>query len=72
MNPSLTKEQQEALDAQLGSGARLTDPRTNSTYVLVPEADFETVREVLEDERRQRAIRVIALRNAAGRMDEQP
>ena len=37
--------------------------------VLVQEADFEAVREVLEDERRQRAIRAIALRNA---MDDSP
>jgi hypothetical protein len=72
MNLPLTEEQQRALDARTVNGTRLIDPRTNSTYVLVPEADFETVREVLEDERRQRSIREIALRNAAGRMDERP
>ena len=73
MNIPLTPQQQQALDAQaVGPLPRLIDPRNNSTYVLVPEADYETVREILEDERRQRAIRELALRNAVGRMDDTP
>jgi hypothetical protein len=73
MNVQLTPQQQQALDAQ-GSGQlpRVIDPRTQVAYVLVPEADYDTVREILEEERRQRAIRAVALRNAVGRMDDSP
>jgi hypothetical protein len=38
----------------------------------VPETDYETIRELLEDEHRQQAIHTVALRNAAGRMNEAP
>jgi PHD/YefM family antitoxin component YafN of YafNO toxin-antitoxin module len=68
----LNEQQQQALDSSAGTPAKVVDPRTNTTYVLVPAADYETVHEVLEDEKRQRAIRAMALRNAAGRMDEIP
>ena len=64
--------QQQALDAQKDGPPRVIDPRTNTTYVLIPEMDYEAVRELLEDERRQQAIHAVALRNAAGRMDEAP
>ena len=40
--------------------------------VLVSEAEYETVRDLLEDERRQRGIRRAAWRNAIGRMGEMP
>jgi hypothetical protein len=72
MSIELTEQQQRALDAIGESPVRVTDPRTSKTYVLVPEADYEDIHEVLEDERRQRAIRMVALRNAAGRMAEAP
>ena len=72
MSIQLTPQQQQALDAQEDSPLRVIDPRTNTTYILVPEVDYEAVRELLEDERRQQAIHAVALRNAAGRMDEAP
>ncbi len=73
MNIQLTPQQQQVLDAQdIGHLSRVIDPRTNAAYVLVPEADYDTVREILEDERRQRAIRAVGLRNAVGRMDDAP
>jgi hypothetical protein len=73
MNIQLTPQQQQALDAQgVEELPRVIDPRTNVTYILVPEGDYDAVREILEDERRQRAIRAVALRNAAGRMDDAP
>jgi len=72
MTIQLTPQQQQALDEGAGQPPRVIDPRTNSAYVLVPEADYDAVREVLEDERRQREIRAVALRNAAGRMDDAP
>jgi hypothetical protein len=41
-------------------------------HILTPEDSDETVREILLEERRQRAIRKVALRNAAGRIEEAP
>ena len=73
MNIHLTPQQQQVLDTQSSELLpRVVDPRTNVAYVLVPEADYDAVREVLEDERRQRAIRAVALRNAAARMEDIP
>ena len=72
MSIQLTPQQLQALDAQRDEPPRAFDPRTNAAFILVPEADYERIREILEDERRQQAIRAVALRNAAGRMDEAP
>ena len=70
MNIQLTAQQQQALDAERGARPRVIDPRTNAIYVLVPEADFETVQEILEEERCQQTIHEVALRNAVGRMND--
>lgn len=51
---------------------RVIDPRKNIAYVLVTEAEYESMRAVLDDEQEQQSIRAIALRNAAGRMKESP
>ncbi|MBM4050509.1 MAG: hypothetical protein FJ279_35895 [Planctomycetes bacterium] len=72
MSIKLTPQQLQALDSEAGGLPRVVDPRRNIAYVLVSEAEYKTVREVLDDERAQRAIRMIALRNAAGRMQESP
>jgi hypothetical protein len=72
MTIELTEQQQQALDALGEALPRIIDPRTKVAYVLVPEDEYETTREILEDERRQSAIRAVALRNAVGRMDEAP
>jgi len=63
----LTPQQQDDLDRADDDVVRVVDPRTNAAYVLVPADDFERVREALEDERLQRAVRAVALQNAAGR-----
>ena len=68
----LTEQQQRALDILGEAPAQVVDPRTSAVYVLIPASDYETFRELLEDERQQRAIRAVALRNAARRMDESP
>jgi hypothetical protein len=70
MTIELTDRQQQALDSMQGTLPRVIDPRTSESYVLVPEADYEAVHEALEDDRRQRAIRAIGLRNAIGRMGD--
>ena len=72
MTIQLTEQQQQALDAQSSEAPRVIDPRTNTAYILIPETDYATVREALEDERHQQAIRAVALRNTAGRMDDEP
>jgi hypothetical protein len=72
MNIELTPQQQQALDTQEEESPRIIDPRTNTVYVLVPEVDYEAIRELLEEERRQQAIHKVALCNAAGRMNEAP
>lgn len=65
----LTHEQQQALD-QGRRPHRVVDPRTRIAYVLVPESEYDEMRELLEDELREQAIHAAALRNAAGRLDE--
>jgi len=72
MNIELTDHQQKSLDSLGDSLPRVIDPRTSMAYILIPEADYEAVHEALEDDRRQRAIRAVGLRNAIGRMGEEP
>jgi hypothetical protein len=70
MSIQLTPQQRQALDTQEDSPPRVIDPRTNTSYILVREVDYESIRDLLEDERRQQAIHAVALRNAAGRIDD--
>lgn len=69
----LTEQQQRALDStETAEPPQVVDPRTNEAYVLIPLTEYEAVREIVEDERRQRAIRAVGLRNAGRRADEAP
>jgi hypothetical protein len=72
MSIVLTERQQHALDNQAEAPPRVIDPRSNAAYYLVPAPDYEVVRELLEEERPQKAVRAIGLRNAVGRMGEEP
>ena len=72
MSIQLTPQQLQVLDAREHGPPRVVDPRSNVSYVLVNESEYETVREALEDEQRQRRIHAVALRNAVGRMGEIP
>jgi hypothetical protein len=72
MTIELTDQQQQTLDALGEAYPRVIDPRTRASYVLIPEVDYEAVHEALEDDRRQRAIRAVGLRNAIGRLGEEP
>ena len=72
MSIQLTPQQQKVLDSQEDNPPRVIDPRTNTSYILVREVDYKSIREILEDERRQQAIHALALRNAAGRIDDTP
>jgi hypothetical protein len=68
----LTEQQQRALDSTDAQPPQIVDPRTNAAYVLIPLTEYDAVREIVEDERRQTAIRAVALRNAGRRADEAP
>ena len=70
MSIQLTPQQQRALDVQENSLPRVIDPRTNTAYILIPEADYGAIQELLEEEKRLQEIHAVALRNAAGRMNE--
>ncbi len=72
MSIQLTPQQQKVLDSQEDNPPRVIDPRTNTSYILLREVDYESIRELLEDERRQQAIHAVGLRNAAGRIDDVP
>ena len=72
MSIELTEQQQQSLDTKAETPPRVIDPRTNAAYYLVPVPDYEAVREQLEEERRQKVIRAVGLRNAAGRIGEEP
>ena len=66
----LIPQQFPAVDARDTDRPRVIDPRTNEVYVLVSEADFESVQGLLEEERQLRTIHAIGRRNAAGRMED--
>jgi hypothetical protein len=72
MNIDLSQEQQQAIDESPEHLLHLTDPRTSAAYVLMPADQYESICELLEDEREQRTIRRIALRNAVARAGEEP
>ena len=70
MSIELTPEQQEALDREGREPQRVVDPRIRTAYILLPESEYEAMREAIEGERRERAIHDVALRNAADRLDQ--
>jgi len=70
MTIQLTAQQQKDLDSAGAAPATAVDPRTNASYVLIPPDEYETIRGLVEDERRQSAIHKVALRNAASRMGD--
>ena len=70
MTIQLTARQSRALETEDGGAPRAVDVRSNVTYVLVREQEYDALREILDDEQRQQAIRRTALRNAEGRMAE--
>lgn len=72
MTIQLTEEQQRTVDSAGATLIQIVDPRTSATYILIPVDDYETVSEILQDEQQQKAIRKMALRNAAGWTQEAP
>jgi hypothetical protein len=72
MDIELTPEQQVVMDRGGRGLRRVVDPRSHATYVLIPENEFITMREIIEDERREQVIHAVALRNAAGHLNDAP
>jgi Fe2+ or Zn2+ uptake regulation protein len=72
MSINLSQEQQQAIDQAPEHLLRVTDPRTSIAYVLMPAEQYQSIRDVLEDERLQRSIRRVAACNAAARAGEEP
>jgi hypothetical protein len=68
----LTPQQQDAIDRSSGEPVAVVDPRTNAAYVLVAADRFETLAEIADDQRFQRAIRDTAFRNAIRRAECEP
>jgi hypothetical protein len=65
MTIRLTEKQLEALRRDRRSPISVVDPRTNTLWYLIPASEYQTVQEILEDDRQQKAIRAVGLRNAA-------
>ena len=72
MTIRLTEQQQHVLDSADAELPQVVDPRSNASYVLVPLTEYEAIREIVEDERRQKAIRAVGFRNAGRRLNEAP
>lgn len=68
----LTEQQPQALDMTHEDPPRVMDLSGSDAYVLIPAEEYERIREIVEDERQQRAIHAVSLRNAASRMDAEP
>jgi hypothetical protein len=49
MVPTLTPEQQRALDAQPDFPLRVIDPRTNRAYVLISLEQYDKVKDLFDD-----------------------
>ena len=64
----LTEIQQQAVDAN--PEARLFDPRTNKTYVLISAEDYEQIRRLLTDDDGPDMRQVAALVERAMRDDD--
>jgi hypothetical protein len=70
MTIELTPSQSQTLASETNLPHRVVDRRQNTAYVLIPETEYEALREILDDERALREIRSIGLRNAAARADD--
>jgi hypothetical protein len=67
---TMSPELRQAVEQAGGEPVELTDPETNTAYVLVRAEAFREMKELIEDERQRSAIAKLARRNAASRMDE--
>lgn len=71
MTIELTEKQAEELGRNTKSPVSVVDPRSNALWYLVSASEYQTIREALEEERQQKAIHAVGLRNAARRSEEE-
>ena len=68
MTIQLTEKQGEELRRNEQSPISVIDPLTNALWYLVSASDYQAALEVLEEERQQKVIHAVGLRNAAARL----
>ena len=66
-----TKEQQDQLDREAGRPPAVQDPRSNRSYVLVPEDQYQQMLQAIDDDSEQRGLRRAAARNLAKRLENE-
>jgi len=72
---TLTPEQRQAIEQAGGSLVELTDPQTNTGYVLVRAEDFRRMQETLEeqqDQREQDSLLAMSRKNRLAWVEENP
>lgn len=68
MKIELTPDQQQHLENASEHPVNVHDPRSKTDYVLVPTEEYEQLREIVEDDIEQRALRRAAARTLAKRL----
>ena len=66
----LTQEQQQAI--RNGEPVRISHPELGREVVLLSAETYEEIRELLEDERRQKAFRQAGMKSASRWMKDNP
>jgi hypothetical protein len=66
----LTQEQQ--LSLQRGKAVSFTDPATGAQLVVLRDADYTTIAEMLEEERARKAIASVGIQTAAKWAQDNP
>jgi len=72
MTLQLTDQQIDEITTAGTGMARVHDPRSKRDYVLVPQDEYDRLRELLDDDLEQEAIRKMALRGAVLREQSEP
>ena len=70
MSIELTEDQRQAV--MNGEAVRLPAPEIGGEVVLLRAEEYESIRELLEDERQQKAFRAAGLRSATRWLKENP
>jgi hypothetical protein len=65
--PKVSEDQQNALDAQPDIPLRIVDPRTNTTYVLLPLQRYEKIKALFEEDPMSDAEKRLQLAESARR-----
>ena len=71
LEPAIPTTPEATLDALPEGLVQVIDPRTNATYILLGAHVYEKIRAILEEERLQKSIATLALRNVTKRMHEE-